>query len=117
MKKISEKSLYSLIKKELSSAGLSFVKNHGCAYSIAGLCDFFIFNKNTVYGLEVKTDLVLNPPTLLQLHIAAKFSKNVIYLFADRHNYQFLLQKIKENQKKFLTNFSFEQIKKFKGLI
>lgn len=92
-----EKSLVNRIKKILLKNKIDFYKTHGHSFQKSGISDLLVFHKNITYALEIKSNFQKSKPSLCQILFAKKFINNLIYLYVDEFNYQFVLKKIIEN--------------------
>ncbi|WGI36465.1 hypothetical protein [Mesomycoplasma lagogenitalium] len=105
-----EKNLEQRIKKFFDKNGINYFKIHGQSFQVSGIADLFVFHNFRAYALEVKRDLKKNKPTKLQTLQAKKYQKNLIYLFIDNNNYDFIIQNILKNNLEVLKHLSDKQI-------
>lgn len=108
--KFKEKNLLHIITKELQRANIPNFKISGTVYQKSGLADLWIFYNYKTYALELKTDFAVSHVSKLQIWQANDFYNDVIWLYADRHNYVWILDQIKANNHALLKHYSRKQI-------
>ncbi|TDV23527.1 hypothetical protein BCF59_0516 [Mycoplasmopsis mustelae] len=109
-----EKQLQNKVKRILNKHRISYIKIAGGEFQRSGIADLLIFNHFHSYALELKSDFHKSKPKALQVLQASHYASNLIYLFADLHNIDFILNKIITNQWQILKHYSNKQIEYWK---
>ncbi|WP_322900961.1 hypothetical protein [Mycoplasmopsis felis] len=107
---MTEKQLETKVKNFFVKNNIQYVKIHGGNYQINGLADLLVFHKFKTYAIEIKTDFAKSKPKIIQVLQAQKLKDDVICLFIDYLNFNFVLKNIKENNTEVLKHYSKKQL-------
>ncbi|UWD34035.1 hypothetical protein [Mesomycoplasma molare] len=74
------------------------------------MADILVFNKYNTYAIELKRDFKINPIKQLQVLEALKYKDDLIYLFLDNTNFNFITKHLINNDKEILKHYGKVQI-------